>query len=261
MTAETRFRFGQNWRNYALSVMNHNRLRVSVGALQDLTGMQALTGKTFLDIGCGSGLQTASALLLGAERVRSIDIDTDSVDVTQQTVQRFVPGAPNVQISTASILDPADVKSLPMSDVVYSWGVLHHTGQMWQAIENAATRVNPGGTFVIAIYNKHSTSLAWVAIKWLYNNVPGPLQRLMYYLFYGIIYIAKFAATGENPLQKERGMDFAYDVVDWIGGYPYEYASTEEITAFVEPLGFETVKVIPAQVGTGCNEFVFRRTR
>jgi 2-polyprenyl-6-hydroxyphenyl methylase/3-demethylubiquinone-9 3-methyltransferase len=54
-------------------------------------------------------------------------------------------------------------------------------------------------------------------------------------------------------------MDFGYDVVDWIGGYPYEYASIDEITGFVTRLGFIDERVIPAQVGTGCNEFVFRR--
>lgn len=81
----------------------------------------------------------------------------------------------------------------------------------------------------------------------------------MYYLFYAVIYAAKFATTRQNPFKKERGMDFGYDVVDWIGGYPYEYASTGEITTFVTKLGFTTERTIPAQVGTGCNEFVFRK--
>jgi 2-polyprenyl-6-hydroxyphenyl methylase/3-demethylubiquinone-9 3-methyltransferase len=257
-TQEVRFRFGQNWKNYARHVLDEAKLRESKTALESLTGN--LQDKTFLDIGCGSGLQTVSAALLGASRVYAIDIDVDSIDITQETVERFAPGDAAITVEQASVLSEADLQAMPVTDVVYSWGVLHHTGEMWQAIRNAATRVNDDGLFVIAIYNKHVTSPAWTAIKWTYNNVPRFVQRLMYYLFYGVIFAAKFAATRRNPLAKERGMDFGYDVWDWIGGYPYEYASIDEITQFVEPLGFETVRVIPAEVGTGCNEFVFRRT-
>ena len=81
----------------------------------------------------------------------------------------------------------------------------------------------------------------------------------MGYGFGALIFVAKLGVTGENPLRKQRGMDFWFDVVDWIGGYPYEYATPEEVVAVVEPCGFTTQRVIPAQVPTGCNEFVFRR--
>lgn len=256
-TAETRFRFGQNWKNYAQNAMSEAKVRESEAALAALAG--ELRGKTFLDIGCGSGLQTASAARLGAASIYAVDIDADSVEITQDTVRRYAPDDIPVMVRQASVLDADDVGAMPISDIVYSWGVLHHTGAMWDAIRSAATRVSDDGTFVIAIYNKHSTSPAWTAIKWTYNNVPPFVQRLMYYLFYGVIFGAKFAVTRRNPLAKERGMNFGYDVWDWIGGYPYEYASVDEVTHFVEPLGFETVRVIPAEVGTGCNEFVFRR--
>lgn len=143
---------------------------------------------------------------------------------------------------------------------MYSWGVLHQTGQMYEAIESAARLVKPDGQFVIAIYNRHITSPIWRFIKWFYNRAPGIIRRLMVFSFYWVIFIAKWAVTRENPLHKERGMDFGYDVVDWIGGYPYEYASVDQIVAFVRPLGFTVERMVPAQVGTGCNEFVFRKT-
>jgi 2-polyprenyl-6-hydroxyphenyl methylase/3-demethylubiquinone-9 3-methyltransferase len=174
-------------------------------------------------------------------------------------MRRFLPNGQNISLQRASVLDSGAMRALQQADIVYSWGVLHHTGQMYPAIEAASRLVKPGGLFVIAIYNKHVTSPIWRAIKWFYNRAPKFVRRPMYYLFYAVIYAAKFAATRQNPLKKERGMDFGYDVVDWIGGYPYEFASIDEITGFVTKLGFATERTIPAQVGTGCNEFVFRK--
>lgn len=253
------FKFGQNWKAYVLNVLDDAKLEQSRVALADLLQPHTVEGKQFMDIGCGSGLHSVSAVLLGAESVHALDIDPDCIEVTQYTQQRFLPPNSPMTVQQASILDPATVGQFPQADIVYSWGVLHHTGQMYPAIKAAASLVKPDGLFVIAIYNKHITSSAWSLIKWAYNRSPNAIRRLMYGLFYGVIYVAKFAVSGENPLKKERGMDFGYDVIDWIGGYPYEYASIDEINAFVTDLGFTVEKVVPAQVGTGCNEFVFRK--
>jgi 2-polyprenyl-6-hydroxyphenyl methylase/3-demethylubiquinone-9 3-methyltransferase len=79
----------------------------------------------------------------------------------------------------------------------------------------------------------------------------------MIYTFWAIILTAKSAVTKRNPFKMERGMDFFYDVVDWVGGYPYEYATIQEIKDFVQTHGFKIIKTIPAKVPTGCNEFAF----
>ena len=74
-----------------------------------------------------------------------------------------------------------------------------------------------------------------------------------------MIFIAKFLVTRRNPLAKERGMDFWFDVVDWVGGYPYEYARPEEVEQHVTRLGFTLRERVSATVPTGCHEFVFER--
>ncbi len=251
------FKFGQNWREYALNALNERKVQQARQALVTLLHQDDLSGLSFMDIGCGSGLHSVSAALLGAETVYALDVDMDCVEVTRETVRRFAPPNYPIHVQQASILD--NVMLLPQTDIVYSWGVLHHTGRMYEAIQSAAERVKPGGLFVIAIYNKHVTSTLWWGIKWFYNRAPGVVRRMMYALFYEVIYVAKWLVTRENPLKKERGMDFGYDVVDWIGGYPYEFASIDEIVNYVSKLGFRVERVIPAQVGTGCNEFVFRK--
>jgi 2-polyprenyl-6-hydroxyphenyl methylase/3-demethylubiquinone-9 3-methyltransferase len=254
------FRFGQNWKDYALNALDERKVQQAQQDLAALLNQDDLSGQTFMDIGCGSGLHSLGAVLLGAAAVYALDVDVDCIEVTQETIRRFVPDSDRIQVCQISVLDRDAMARLPQADIVYSWGVLHHTGQMHPAIKIASERVKPGGLYVIAIYNKHVTSPLWRVVKKVYNVAPGFVRRLLYVLFYGIIYAAKWAVTRQNPLDKERGMDFGYDVVDWIGGYPYEYASIEDIVRYVTGLGFQVERVIPAQVGTGCNEFVFRRT-
>ena len=139
--------------------------------------------------------------------------------------------------------------------------MLHHTGSMYEAITKASDLVETDGYFVIAIYNKHWSSPVWRWIKYSYNISPALVQKILARFFYLIIYFAKLIVTGKDPKKEQRGMDFLHNVVDWIGGYPYEYANTKQITKFVHKLGFETLKINPALVPTGCNEFVFRKIK
>ena len=217
-----RFNFGKNWQSFSKTALDDEKINQARNDFQNLFSGIDLKDKSFLDIGFGQGPET-----------------------------RFI-----------SILDDefSDGKiSQTKYDIVHSWGVLHHTGRMYEAITNASNLVGTGGYFVISIYNKHWSSSAWKWIKWSYNKSPTSVQKLLIRFFYLIIYVAKLIVTGKDPLNEQRGMDFLHNVVDWIGGYPYEYAGRERITKFVNKLGFETLKINPAYVPTGCNEFVFRK--
>jgi 2-polyprenyl-6-hydroxyphenyl methylase/3-demethylubiquinone-9 3-methyltransferase len=239
--------------------MDKQRLTVAIRSLQQLLRRPSVSGASFLDVGCGSGLFSLAAHELGAERVVGVDINPRCIAVSAENRDLFVPNAA-VVFQEASALHPPSLEALGQFQIVYAWGSLHHTGAMWDAIRNVAQCVAPDGTLVLAIYNKHITSPAWTAIKWFYNQMPGVVRWLMAIVFAGIIYIAKWLVTRRNPLDKERGMDFWYDVVDWIGGYPYEYASLQEVETFMQGLGFVLNWSVPAHVPTGCNEFVFHRT-
>ena len=263
-----RFEFGKNWSNF-LKVLDEDRIERAVTSLRKLLGVEDLNGKTFLDIGSGSGLFSLAAHRLGA-RVRSFDYDPASVACTTELRRRFGKTGADWAIEQGSILDKAYLASLGQFEYVYSWGVLHHTGSMWEAIENASTLVQPGGTFVIAIYNDQGVwSKRWAALKRLYCS--GPFGKaVMCSTYIPAVVGRQFVADLfwlRNPFKwyrdyrASRGMSVFYDWFDWLGGYPFEVAKPEEVFKFGRDRGFEMTSFTTCGGSVGCNEFVFRRTR
>lgn len=263
------FDFGKNWAEYSAHALDARRVvesREAFAALLEPAG--GVRGKRFLDIGFGQGLGLLAARAMGADVV-GVDINPTCGEVLRANAVWFPEvRAVDFPVIIGSILDPAILERVRAAspggegyDVVHSWGVLHHTGDMRLAVRNAASLVLPGGHLVVALYNRHWSSPAWRAIKRAYCGSPRPVQRLMVRCLTPIIFAAKWLVTGKDPRRQARGMDFLYDVVDWVGGYPYEYASRDEVLAMIEPLGFRSVGFAACEVPTGCNQFVFARAR
>lgn len=262
-----RFEFGKNWSRF-LSVLNDERIAIAEQSLKDILGVELLEGKTFLDIGSGSGLLSLCARRLGAQ-VTSFDYDPQSVACTKELKNRYFPDDPDWNIlGQGSVLEKAFIESLGAFDVVYSWGVLHHTGDMWTALEHAAIPVKRGGVLYISIYNDQgSRSKIWKKVKQLYCS--GPVGRA----FILTIYIPWFIGVGlkedlprlKNPFarygeyKKNRGMSMYYDWIDWLGGYPFEVARPEEIFDFFRERGFELLRLHTVRNSLACHEEVFRR--
>lgn len=260
--SERQFNFGENWQDYSDNFATVAQLKEACEALESLVGSDNLRGSTMLDIGCGSGLHALAALRAGAERVVATDVNPLCLEVTQKNLSRFqreLPKTDGVEIRGLDVLDAEAVVEVGTFPLVYSWGVLHHTGDMWRAIRHASQCVAEEGMFVIAIYNRHWTSPIWHVIKWLYMRSPQILRTLMVWLLAVPMFFGAWFTTGRMPWSAGRGMHFYHDLIDWVGGYPYECASIDEMTVFVEELGFELVRSTPTAGWTGCNEFVFHR--
>lgn len=265
--AEVRFEFGENWRRF-LSVLDDERIAAAERAIRAMLGVEHLRGCRFLDLGSGSGLSSLAARRLGAE-VHSVDYDASSVACTRELRRRYVGGDDaGWTVERGSALDAAYLRSLGAFDVVYSWGVLHHTGAMWQALENVVDSVAPGGKLFVAIYNDQgSWSGRWARIKRFYNS--GSLARSLVSATFIPAWVLRDLAADvvwrRNPVARYRsyksgrGMSVMHDWVDWLGGYPFEYAKPEAIFDFYRDRGFELVKMKTAGGSMGCNEFVFRR--
>jgi len=261
-----RFEFGKNWTNF-LRILDEDRIDRAVASLRTLLGVTDLKGATFLDVGSGSGLFSLAAYRLGA-RVRSFDYDGASVACTTELRRRYGSSGGEWTVERGSVLDKPFLASLGKFDYVYSWGVLHHTGSMWEAIENASTLVAPNGTFAIAIYNDQGVwSKRWAAIKRFYCS--GPLGKAVLCSTYIPYVVGRQLAADlfwmRNPMKwyteyrKSRGMSVFYDWFDWLGGYPFEVAKPEEIFKFGRQRGFEMTNFTTCGGSVGCNEFVFRR--
>ena len=261
-----RFEFGENWRDF-LARLDEKRIHEAHRSLGELLGNDSLRGKRFLDIGSGSGLFSLAAMRWGAERVCSFDYDPQSVACTSELRRRYFPDDPRWTVIEGSVLDEAFLASLGKHDVVYAWGVLHHTGDMWRAIGNALSLVKPGGQIALAIYNDQGwKSKIWLRVKKLYCLTPGPMRSVLFLpipLFYEMKWMIGDFIRGKVPFAKwrkrsGRGMNPWHDWIDWLGGYPFEVAKPEEVFEFFRDRGFQLTKLVTSQGGWGNNEFVFR---
>lgn len=260
------FAFGQNWASYA-TMIDESRIKSAQEGLVRLLGEGTLAGKSLLDIGCGSGIHALAALRLGVTRLLATDIDKDSVATTTATLTGHAPhsGWECREISVFE-LDPAQAGTF---DVVYSWGVLHHTGAMYEAITRAAALVAPGGILCIGLYGKTPLCGFWKVEKRIYAGCPPLIQRMLRKVFFvlkrwsmerhGLDYDAHIANYAE-----QRGMDFEHDVHDWMGGFSYESISRDKTHAFFARRGFTLVRESVTNygfgwLGTGCDEYVFQR--
>jgi SAM-dependent methyltransferase len=263
-----RFAFGENWRKFVVDV-DDDRVREAEHSLTAMLGATMLEGKSFLDVGCGSGLFSLAAARLGASRVHSFDYDADSVAATEALKDRY-PVSEEWTVEQGSVTDADYCSSLGPFDVVYAWGVLHHTGSMWEALENTIARVAPGGSLFVAIYNDQGrTSRRWGAIKRTYNRLPEPVRPV--YAVGAMLPLELRMLVGATirgrPREyffswikgRERGMSRWHDLLDWVGGYPFEVAKPEDVFRFCRQRGLELVELTTAGGGLGCNQFVFRR--
>lgn len=263
---ELRFEFGENWKSF-LAHLNESRIVEAENSLKSIFQIQNLEGLTFLDIGSGSGLFSLAAVRLGA-KVHSLDFDKNSVACAQYLKDNYYPESEQWTIEAGSVLDGSYIRSLGKYDLVYSWGVLHHTGDMKLALENAGVAVANNGKLAIAIYNDQGyISNAWKNIKRFYCSGPTR-QALVNIIWLPYFVIRDFIGNGLNlrrllqyykNYKTDRGMSRFHDIKDWLGGYPFEVAKPEEIIEFYNDKSFSLAKLKTCGGGLGCNEFLFVR--
>ena len=266
-TADTpdRFAFGANWARF-LAQIDERRILMAEQSLRAMLRVDSLTGRRFLDAGSGSGLFSLAARRLGADVV-SFDYDLQSVECTRVLRERYFPNDSLWHVMQGSVLDRTFLERCGKFDIVYSWGVLHHTGAMWDAITWLERLVEEQGLMFIAIYNDQGwKSRAWIRMKRWYNHYKW-LRPVL--LAFGLIVMWAPRCTLDlcrgRPFRtwrdyaRERGMHPWHDLVDWMGGNPFEVATPDQLFDFFSARGYQLVTLKTTSGGLGCNELVFRR--
>ena len=260
------FSFGANWKRY-LNSLTLEKIQIAKQSLKDFLGN--ITGKTCIDIGSGSGIFSYLMYALGAKEVTSIDVDLFSVQCARYLKSK-VQSPERWNIYQGSILDDSFISQFSKYYIVYSWGVLHHTGNMWKAIKNAASLVNDNGILFIAIYNKTKRSKFWLEVKRVYNLSPQIGKKFMNFLLLSEMYFILPLFSLKNPLKvlknykNKRGMDPMTDIRDWLGGYPFEVATFKEIVTFLSQIdqNFRLIKYHKVNLSSSANnEFVFKNEK
>lgn len=276
-----RFEFGENWSKFIAQNFSEAMVTQSRNALCRFLHMPTLKGLSFLDIGSGSGLSSLAAWRAGAKNIISFDFDPLAVQTTQN-LRSHVGNPDNWKIMQGDVLDTSFIHSLPRFDIVYSWGVLHHTGHMYDGVRNAAYSCKPSGLLALALYSytAYANGMAcglpgpeeWLEIKRRYLHA-GKLRRR----FMELDYLWRCHCASPNGNLKEvakglgeiwnhwrdydssgRGMDFWTDIRDWLGGWPMEFADESELCRQVQNDG--EFSLLRMNTGEGNTEFLFRRS-
>ena len=261
MEETSRFQFGKNWLAYLAEGASPRSMAVASESLGKAFGGNLVAGRSFLDVGSGSGIFSLAAYEAGL-KVTSFDYDLNSVAATE------IVSSERWKVLKGDLLSSEFLLQLSRFDYVYCWGVAHHTGDLWKALENLTTLVAESGTVVVAIYNDQGKpSIRWKAVKRAYVKhvwlrpflITGAFIRL-----WGVK-ILMDALKGKPRLRwrsannDQRGMTAWHDLKDWVGGYPFEVAKPEEVFEFFSKRGFVLRHLKTCAGGIGCNEYRFVR--
>lgn len=162
------------WQEGAANFLARQELRIQ---------REWFAGRSVLEVGCGGGRWTYALQRLGCQ-ITAFDASGEAVEVVRQQVAQ-----PPTQVLQADLFSlPPELAACPY-DLVFAWGVLHHTGDTCQALHTIAGLVKPDGVLYVYLYGRDAWSptktMVIQALRWLLLPVPPKLKFYLFYLLLG----------------------------------------------------------------------------
>jgi ubiquinone/menaquinone biosynthesis C-methylase UbiE len=121
-------------------------------------------GKNVLEIGCGMGTDTMRFARAGAE-VTAVDLSERSLDLARQRSEIFGL-SDRITFVHSNAEELEGVPDSPVYDLIYSFGVIHHTPSPRRVLEQARRRLAPGGEVKVMVYHRRSWKVAEIILSY-----------------------------------------------------------------------------------------------
>jgi 2-polyprenyl-6-hydroxyphenyl methylase/3-demethylubiquinone-9 3-methyltransferase len=224
-----------HWTEYPLEIQ---------GVLEHLNDLwpEGVKGKNVLDGGSGSGMVSVGFALLGAN-VTGVDITPQCVENGKRNAERF-----GVQCRFFC----KDLTDLDLGnerfDIVYSWGVIHHSEDARKSFSNLAKHLKPGGEMVLAVYLKTYLSGFWNFSRVFYQKAPKWFQSIFREsgscFLNGVDFIKKLIFGKSRYML--RGTNNKELINDWFGVPHRTFHSYDEVFQWFRENGLNYKLVNPA---------------
>lgn len=227
--------YKDHWTDYPLELK---------GVLKHLEELfpEGVKGKRVLDGGSGSGMVSVAFALMGA--------DVTGVDITPKCVENGYKRAEHYGVKCKFINESLVTLDLSNEhfDIIYSWGVLHHTEDARQSFFSLARHLREGGEIIVAVYLKTKISWFWNFARIFYQNAPTVFKTI--FLNIGSVFLNIVDLFRKIIFNKERymmrGTNNKEILNDWFGVPHRTFHSYNEVFKWFDENGLDCKLINPA---------------